>query len=216
MKRLLIYDLDGTLADTKADIARAANHMLERLDAPRLSQQEICRSVGLGLKSLIERCLKSDDPARIEEGMRIYRAFYAEHLLDETRLYPGVGEVLQYFKERKQIVLTNKPNPYSQQILEGLGVADYFLKIIAGDSAYPKKPNPGAILGAMREEGISPPDTLLIGDSPIDVEAGRNAGIQTVVVQHGFADGDELELARPDWIVQDLWQFLKLAQKERW
>ena len=215
--RLILYDLDGTLVDTREDITRAANHMRAQMDLPPLSLREVCRFVGLGLRQLVASCLEAqEDDVRIEEGMRIYRAYYAEHLLDHTVLYPGVREVLDHFRGRSQAVVTNKPNPYSRQILEGLGVAGYFVKIVAGDSGYAKKPDPSAILSLMEEEQALSSQTVLVGDSPIDVEAGTRAGICTVAVAQGFSDRQELESARPQQLVDNFGQLLELARSRGW
>ncbi len=216
MKRLFLYDLDGTLVDTKDDITQAANHMLNQMGAAPLSREEVCRFVGVGLKTLVASCLKTQDPKRIEEGSRIYRAFYAHHLLDKSRLYLGAHQTLEYFKDRKQVVITNKPNPFSREILEGLGVAHYFLEIIAGDAEYPRKPDPSAILAVMKESGIPPQEALFIGDSPIDVQTGRNAGVTTVIITHGFSDGAEISVSQPDVMVRNFKELLDLAKRRGW
>ena len=216
MKRLILYDLDGTLVDTRLDIAQAANHMLQQLRAPALPVEAVCRFVGRGVHQLVSGCLHTDDPALIEEGVRIYRAHYTEHLLDSSRLYPGVREVLEHFKTRRQAVITNKPNPYSRQILIGLGVADYFLEIIAGDSPYPKKPDPSAVLALMEQERLTPTETCIVGDSSIDVETGRLAGVFTIGVAQGFSDDEELAAASPDAMVRDFHELLSVAKREGW
>ena len=216
MKRLILYDLDGTLVDTQEDIVRAANQMLMEMGAPLLAKEEIIRLVGRGLRQLVADCLRSQISERVEEGMRFYRAYYAQHLLDHSRLYAGALEVLDYFRERKQAVVTNKPNPFSREILVGLGVADYFVEIIAGDSDYPRKPDPTSIVSMMEKYRIPPQETLLVGDSPIDVEAGRNAGIQTVVVKHGFADEAQIQTATPDFTVANLEALIPLSRVQGW
>ena len=215
-KRLIIYDLDGTLVDTKQDITEAANAMLSQFGAAPLSQQEVCRFVGSGLRQLIKGCLRIDDTEKIEKGILIYRTYYRDHLLDHTALYPFAREVLEYFKQRNQAVVTNKPNPFSQNILIGLGVADYFLEIVTGDSEYGKKPDPAAVKAIMKKAGVSAEETLLVGDSPIDVETGRNAQILTVGVSQGFSDEQELRGAFPDLFVRNLQEFLEMAKKEGW
>ena len=216
MKRLIIYDLDGTLVDTKEDISRAANHMLSQLHLPPLASQEICRYVGRGLHNLIKGCLQTDDPRRIEQGTKSYRAYYAAHLLDHSRLYPGAQEALEYFKSRAQVVITNKPNPYSREILMGLGVAGYFIEIVAGDSAYPKKPDPAAVRSVMERAQAAPEETLMVGDSPIDIETGRNAGVLTVGIAQGFADDHELQAASPDVLIRNFTELLTLVRQRRW
>ncbi len=216
IRQLIIYDLDGTLVDTRKDIVQAANQMLKEMGASPLSEQEIIPTVGRGLRHLVGGCVKSEDPGRIEQGMKIYRAYYAQHLLDYSRLYPGAREVLEHFKGRKQAVVTNKPNPYSRDILIGLGVADYFVEIIGGESEYPKKPAPEALISLMEKNRARPMETLFVGDSPIDIEAGRRAGVLTVVVSHGFAGTQEVAAAQPDLVVDSFKDFLKLAVAHGW
>ena len=216
MKQLVIYDLDGTLIDTLEDIARAVNHMTRELEAAPLAVEEVRRLVGHGLHQLVRGCLKTDDARRIERGATIYRAFYAEHLLDHSRLYPGAQEVLEHFKARAQVVVTNKPDPFSRDLLRALGVAGYFLDVIAGDGAYPKKPDPAAVRAMMERAGASPGQTLLIGDSPIDIQTGQAAGVLTVGVLHGFTDEAELAAAGPDALAVDFQALLQLARRHGW
>ena len=213
-KRLIFYDLDGTLVDTRKDIAGAVNHMLSQFGKPLLNEREISQFVGRGLHHLIKSCLKTEDEREIEKGSAIYRAHYSKHMLDHSKLYPGVKRILDFFKNQKQIVLTNKPNPFSQKLLEALGVAHYFEEIIAGNSSYPKKPDPGAILALIKKEKVSPKETLFIGDSPIDIETARRAGIEVAVVTHGFAEEDELKSAVPDLIVKDFGELLSQIRKQ--
>ena len=214
--RLIVYDLDGTLVDTRTDIARATNHMRARVGLPSLPEKEICGYVGLGLTRLVEGCLGPADPAKVEEATRIYRAFYSQHLLDHAALYPGVREVLEHFQERNQAVITNKPDPYSRQILEALGLAGYFLEIVVGNSGYAKKPDPESLLVLMRREGAPPEGTLFIGDSPVDVETGFRAGVTTAVVTQGFSKREELERAGPDYLVRGFPELLELARGRSW
>lgn len=211
-----MYDLDGTLVDTRKDIAEAANHMRARMNLPPLPEKEICGYVGLGLQQLVAGCLNTTDPAKVEEGTRIYRAFYTEHLLDHTALYPGVTEALEYFRPRRQAVITNKPDPYSRRILEALGVAGFFTEIVAGNSGWPKKPDPASLLDLMRKEGAEPGGTVFVGDSPIDVETGAKAGAVTVGVAQGFCDREELEISGPDHLIEDFRDLLELAKERGW
>ncbi len=214
--QLILYDLDGTLVDTREDIARAANHMRAAMGLASLPREAICAHVGWGLSQLVQSCLGTGEPQAIEEGIRIYRAHYAEHLLDHTVLYPGAQELLEHFRNRRQAVVTNKPNPYSREILTALGVAGYFFEIVAGDSGFAKKPDPQAIQALMERAGVPAGETLLVGDSPIDVETGRRAGVKCAAVGHGFSPEEELEKACPDWAVRDLRELLDLARSEQW
>ena len=211
-----MYDLDGTLVDTRRDIAEAANHMRSRMGLPPMPEKEICGYVGLGLQSLVEGCLGTADPAKAEEGTRVYRAYYSEHLLDHTVLYPGAREVLEHFRPRRQAVITNKPDPYSRRILEALGVDGYFFEIVAGNSGYPKKPDPESLLALMRGEGAAASGTLFVGDSPVDVETGAKAGVLTVAVSQGFTERDELERSGPDHLIEGFQELLDLAREKAW
>lgn len=215
-KQLILYDLDGTLADTREDITRAANHMRGQMGLGPLPRAEVCRFVGLGLRQLVQNCLETEDSARVDQGITLYRAHYSAHLLDHTVLYPSVQEVLDHFRARAQAVVTNKPDPYSRDILEKLGVAGYFLKIVAGNSGYAKKPDPAGIRAIMRKAGADPARTLLVGDSPIDVQTGAQAGIATVGVTQGFCARAELEAAGPDELVENFGELLKLARNRGW
>lgn len=216
MMRLIIYDLDGTLADTKRDITDGANHMRRAFGKPPLSEEIVGRFVGQGVYALVGNCLETEDSRQIEKGIKIYREYYGRHMLDHTRLYPGALEALNYFRERKQAVMTNKPNPFSREILVALGVGDFFCEIVAGDSQFPKKPDPEALFFLMERERSAPNETLFIGDSAIDIETGRRAGIQVAVVSHGFGTQDELQSARPDVLAKDFPALLKMAQDKGW
>lgn len=214
MFKLLIYDLDGTLVDTREDIALSANHMLSQMGKPLLDHAEISSYVGRGVHHLISGCLKTVDSKQIEKGIKIYRNHYAEHMLDHSQLYPGAKEMLELYRARPQVVLTNKPNPFSRDLLAALGVADYFKEIIAGDSEYPKKPDPGAVYAMMKRFSSAPKETLFVGDSLVDIETAKNAGIAIAVVTHGFSSPGELQSAAPEAIVdsfEELMEWMKNA-----
>ena len=216
MKQLILYDLDGTLVDTRQDLADAANAMLRQMGQPPLPVATICRFVGQGLHHLVQECLTSDDPQWIERGAALFAAWYAEHLLDHSHLYPGVPALLAHFQSRSQAVITNKPNPFTRELLAGLRVTDYFCAVIAGDSEFPKKPDPAAVVSVMAQVQASPEQSLLIGDSPIDVQTGRAAGVLTIGVAHGFSADAALREAGPDVLVNDIHELLARARREAW
>ncbi len=213
---MIVYDLDGTLVDTLQDITNAANYMLSQMRAAALAPDQVRRFVGRGMHQLIVDCLQTEDPGRIAEGMQIYRAYYREHLVDHSRLYPGVLAVLEYFQTRTQAVISNKPNPYSKDLLEALGIGSYFLEVIGGDDPYPRKPDPSSLRVLIERAGVSAEETMIIGDSPIDVETGRRAGIFTATVTHGLSDRDDLISARPDAMVDSFESLLLLAKEQEW
>lgn len=213
---LVVYDLDGTLADTLDDLTLSANLLLSELGRPPVPRERLKGYVGLGLRTLVQRCLETDEAERIERGMARYRAHYARHLLDRTRLYPSARRVLERFCDRQQAIVTNKPEALSRRILDGLGIAGYFRAVIGGDSGFGHKPDAAGLRALMAQAGASAQDTLLIGDSPVDIETGRHAGVHTVGVAHGFAGLDELRAAAPGALVSDFEELLSLANAASW
>jgi len=216
VKKLISYDLDGTPVDTREDIARAVNHIMRQMNARALERPVIERFVGRGLHYLIQHCLQAEDPKKVEKGAKIYRNYYAEHMLDHTRLYPGALEVLENFKHAKQAVITNKPDPFTRDILKALGVIHYFIEIVAGNSEYPRKPDPTSVLTIMKREKVAAEETLFVGDSAIDIETARNAGVFTAVITHGFTGEEELRCAAPDHMVQSFGELLALIRAKGW
>lgn len=214
-KRLIIYDLDGTLVDTAEDITEAINAMLTQLSVSTLTRDQIRHHVGRGLHDLVGRCLNTRDPALLERGLQAFVAYYGEHMTDHSRLYPGARESLEHFKSRRQVIFTNKPNPYAKDLMDKLGVGGYFQEILAGGSA-PKKPDPSALLALMQRLNVKPEEALLVGDSLIDAQTGRNAGVFTVILGQGFEDRDALKAANPDVMVEDMPAFLQLAKEHGW
>jgi 2-phosphoglycolate phosphatase len=216
MKKLILYDLDGTLVDTRRDIINGVRHALEVLNGPELTDDEIKDCVGTGLHALIRQVFRTEDEKLADRGSKLYREHYKEHMLDHTHLYAGARECLEYFKDREQAVITNKPNPFSSQILEALGVAHYFIAILAGDNGLPFKPDPAAIHHLIERTDAIDEEVIFVGDSPIDIQAARNAGVEVVTLSHGFASEEALREAKPDYIVRDFPELVKLAKEKGW
>lgn len=216
MKRLILYDLDGTLVDTSRDITDAVNYMLAQLGGRLLSIEEVRRYVGRGMRDLVASSLQRDDPQVVHEAERLFAGYYTEHLADFSALYPGAQAALDFFHPRPQAVLTNKPNPFSRQLLTSLGVLDYFTDIVAGEHPYPRKPDPTGARALMDAVGASPNETLFIGDSPVDIETGRNAGMHTIVMTHGFVSASELRASQPDDVVDSFEALLALVKARGW
>lgn len=221
-KRLIIYDLDGTLVDTAQDIAEATNYMLKMLTGQGLPDDEIRRFVGKGLHDLVRRAIESvqqpstADDVVVEEGTRLFGEYYGQHLLDQSRLYPFAQDVLRYFQDRLQAVITNKPDPFVRPLLRGLAIEDYFAHIIATGGDYPKKPDPAAVHALITRARLQPRDVLMVGDSLIDLETGRNARVFTVILTQGFQDRRPLVASKPDALVADLSEFLALVKRQKW
>ena len=215
-KKLLIYDLDGTLVDTRQDIARSANHMRVSFGLPYLESEVIWGYVGKGLLHLVAECLQTEDPKDIRRGAQIYREYYAKHMLDATTLYPGVREFLDTMKGARQAVITNKPEPFGSDLLHELLIYRYFFKVIGGNSGYHEKPDPSSTLDLMKMAKADKDEVLWIGDSGVDIETARAAGVDVIVLTHGFVKANKLKAAKPDAIFKNFRDLLQFAHKAFW
>ena len=199
----LIFDLDGTLVDTKADLAAATNYMLRTLGLPPLSVDQIESFIGLGAYVLIERALGQERADLVADGFALFMDYYTAHLLDRTTPYPGIEALLRAARARgmRLSVLTNKPERPTQAILSGLGLADYFSGIIGGDTLPKRKPDPAGVFVLQKAADCPSTATLLIGDSPIDIRTGRAAGIATCGVTWGFGRAG-FETCPPTFLIE--------------
>ena len=204
MKRsidLVMFDLDGTLADTGKDLADAVNHTRAHFNLEPLPEALVYSHVGRGVEHLLRRSLPEDSADRFREVMRVFLARYEDHLLDKTVLYPGVHEVLDYFREKRRAVVSNKIHRLTVAVLRGLGVDKQFDAILGGDSGAEKKPHPALIHDALNRFGILPAHALIVGDGDTDVEAGRRAGVITCGVTYGLGNKEGLIAAQPDVLI---------------
>lgn len=200
---LLIFDLDGTLIDSKLDLAYAVNATRAHMGMGPLNIDLASSYVGNGAPVLIRRALGADaTEAAVQEGLEFFLEYYREHKLDYTVLYPGVQESLDRLREaRKRLaILTNKPVGVSRSIVKGLGLSAHFFQIYGGNSFDFKKPHPIGVQELMAEAGIGPAATVMVGDSSVDVETARNAGVQACGVRYGFAP-QTLSDPAPDMLI---------------
>jgi phosphoglycolate phosphatase len=185
--RLLVFDLDGTLVDSKVDLANAVNVAIESFDLPPLPNPVIYSYVGDGASALILRALPPEKADLLPEVLDRFLAYYRRHLLDTTRAYPGVvGALRKWAGIYRMAVLTNKGVEMTQEILSGLSLDGYFFEVRGGDSFGTKKPDPEGLLHILREAGIESQDAIMVGDSRNDVQAGRAAGTVTCGVTYGL------------------------------
>ena len=211
--RLFIFDLDGTLIDSKLDLALAVNATRASLGLGPLPHEEVYGYVGHGAPMLIRRSLGSGfDDAAVARALEFFLGYYREHMLDNTVAYPGVREGLAALEAGGRVltILTNKPVRFSTDILKGLRLAHYFRSIYGGNSFERKKPDPMGVEVILRETGVEPRQAILVGDSEIDVETGRNAGIWTCGVTYGLGS-DALRDFPPDLLVDSLTELSALV-----
>jgi len=193
--QLVIFDLDGTLIDSRLDLVHSVNAALRHIERPELPDEVIASYVGDGAPILIQRALgaESADEALVRKGLEFFLSYYREHKLDHTTLYPGITQALAAIQHsgngvpRKMAVLTNKPVNPSRAIVEALGLGKYFSQVYGGNSFATKKPDPEGARQILSETGVGPEQAAIVGDSHVDVRTGRNAGLWTVGVNYGFA-----------------------------
>jgi len=204
--KLLIFDLDGTLIDSRLDLVHSVNATLRHFKRPELPGDVIASYVGDGAPMLIRRALGDPrDETFLKEALEYFLTYYRAHKLDHTHVYAGVKEMLAAVQQgngvvRKLAVLSNKPVNPSRAIVEALGLAEFFLSVYGGNSFPTKKPDPEGVQTILCEANAGAEETLIIGDSDIDVLTGRNAGLWTCGVTYGFAP-QTLSLAPPDVMV---------------
>jgi len=202
--RLLVFDLDGTLVDSKQDLALSVNAMREGLGLGPLPLDLIASYVGQGVTVLIERALGDlASEENVQSGLSFFLRYYHQHMLDNTRPYPGVREALEELRSRALAVLTNKPVKFSREMLQRLALASYFASVYGGNSFPRKKPDPAGLRKMMDDLQVSPQQTLMVGDSDTDVLTGRNAGVWTCGVTYGFGAHTLAEVP-PDLLLGNL------------
>jgi phosphoglycolate phosphatase len=210
--RAFIFDLDGTLIDSKLDIVNSVNAMLRETRREEMPLETVAAYIGHGAPRLIASVLGPQAPeSERATALKIFLAHYEEHNLDATRPYPGVEEALASLDGMPMAVLTNKPTAASLQILQGLGLAKYFQAIYGGDSFEKKKPDPSGAQFILQQWGTPAADAAMVGDSDVDVQTARNAGMNAIAVNYGFGRYDRV--ANPaDHYVDRLTELLSLTQ----
>jgi phosphoglycolate phosphatase len=192
--RLLVFDLDGTLIDSGADLCASVNAMLQHFDRPPLPDAVISTYIGDGAARLVSRSLgEPADQTFLDSALAYFLDYYREHKLDKTYVYPGVFTSLDSLRcepggaARSMAVLTNKPIGPSQAICDALGLSPYFFRIYGGNSFATKKPDPEGLLALIKEAGVRPQETLMIGDSDVDIRTAHNAGVWSMGCSYGLA-----------------------------
>ncbi len=199
---LLLFDLDGTLADTKADLATAVNLTLRDFGLPQHPPETIYTFVGDGVRMLLARAFESKGAQAFDDALVAFRAHYMDHLLDQTRWYPGVERVLTHFAEKKKGVITNKPIEYTLKLMDGLGAGKRFDLILGSSPTVQLKPHPEMIQRALETLAVKADRTVMIGDNVNDIQAARAAGVRSVAVGYGLGNPASLRAAEPDFFCE--------------
>jgi phosphoglycolate phosphatase len=215
MVRAFLFDLDGTLIDSKLDLVNSVNFMLREMQRDVLPLATVASYIGHGAPRLVADALGPDSAeADRRRGLEIFLAHYEEHNLDATRAYPGVVEGLEALQDRPMAVLTNKPVKMSVEILDALSLRKYFRAVYGGDSFEKKKPDPAGAQAILKTLGAEPREAAMVGDSDVDVKTARNAGMLAVAVNYGFGQHDRQ--AQPaDLYVDSLQEIVAFAINSR-
>jgi phosphoglycolate phosphatase len=204
--RVLMFDLDGTLIDSRLDLVHSVNATLRHMGRPELPHEAIYTLVGSGAAILVQRALgQGATEEDSQRGLDYFLKYYREHMLDNTVVYPGVREGLEMLKNRPLAVLTNKPVKFSQAILRGLGLAQYFRVVYGGNSFATKKPDPEGARVVLRDFQALPKEAMLVGDSVVDVHTARNAGTWSCGVSYGLGP-EGFRSHPPDLLLDSLTQ----------
>jgi phosphoglycolate phosphatase len=205
--KLVVFDLDGTLVDSRRDLADAANALLEESGSAALAEEAIGRMVGDGAALLVARVFEASGRKAPPDALARFLAHYDRRLLAHTRPYPGIPEVLEALARRTTLaLLTNKPLAATRRVLAGLDLARFFQEscVVGGDGSFPRKPDPAGLLHLIARAGASPVETALVGDSSIDWQTARNASIRVYLARYGFGfDGIPLDRLRAGETVID-------------
>lgn len=222
MLKLLVFDLDGTLADTREDLAQSVNHALGESGLPSLPLPAVMARVGNGARNLVRGCLEEarrlaapsaagsaasgpagPDPSE-EAALAAFLGHYREHCLRRTAAYPGVEAALRQLGGYRKSVLTNKPTEPAVRILEGLGLAGHFEHVLGGDNPHGRKPDPAALRWLMRAADAPPGRTAMVGDGVQDAVAARRAGARLIGFLGGIAPRADLLAESPDAAVESM------------
>ena len=212
--KLVIFDLDGTLIDSRLDLVHSVNATLRHFNRPELPDEVVASYVGDGAPMLVRRALGDPKDQRFfKQALEFFLSYYREHKLDHTTIYPGIPEALHQIaangKNRQMAVLSNKPVNPSRAIVDALGLGKFFVRVYGGNSFETKKPDPLGVNTLLQETDTAPENAMIVGDSSIDVLTGRNAKITTCGVTYGFAQHTLCE-APADVIVESPQELAKL------
>jgi phosphoglycolate phosphatase len=199
-----VFDLDGTLIDSRVDLAQAVNAALAAADQPPKPVDQIVGYIGDGVHKLLARSFETDDAEVIAGAHQVFSSHYREHCLDHTRLYPGVVEIFDHFRHKRHAVVSNKSESFSRLIIDGLGLGPRIAVVVGGGSAAALKPDPAPVLLALDRLVVAPAQAVMVGDGVTDIDAGRRAGLRTCAVTYGFGDPERLASARPDHLIHRL------------
>ena len=209
---LMIFDFDGTIADTGQDLVSSINHTLTAMRLDSRPSKEIISFVGDGIKTLIERSLGEKSKDRLEEAMSIFSGYYEKHMMDKTVLCPQIENVLKYFNHKMKVILTNKRYYLTVAIARGLHIDRYFMEIVGADSTPFQKPDKRVVEYFLEKYNVAPQKAVIIGDGVNDVAVAKNAGILSCAYLSGLGNKEALLTMEADFYCENLLEINSLFQ----
>ena len=207
---LMTFDLDGTLVNSGGDIVASVNYALKSLDIPTKSHEEILTFVGDGVNKMIERALGKDFQRSFDRAMDIFSDYYARHMLDTTCLCDSVIEVLNHFRDKRKVIITNKRRYFTLKMTDALGISKYFEEIIGADSTAYIKPDPRLFIPLLERVHAVYDDTVVIGDGVNDIMLAKNTGVLSCALLNGLTRRDILFALDPDYACEGLRELIEI------
>lgn len=207
---LIIFDLDGTLIDSQADVGNALNRLLADFKIAPVDQALIRKHVGYGVRPLIEKVLSENQIGNLEAAFNKFGEYYLENCIKETTLFAEVAGVLMQLSQYKKVILTNKSNRFVGKILSGVGIENLFISHYGRESFAKQKPDPMPIISILQEHGIAEDKALIVGDTETDIIAGESAKIKTCLVTYGYGNPAILRTLKPTFTISNFSELLPL------
>jgi len=200
----IIFDVDGTLVDSSKDIVKAVNFTLRKLGLPGKPSELIVSYIGTGVRDLLKKSLGDKKSHFADEAFKIFSEYFLKHSADESRLYPHVKETLDYFRNKRKVVITNRNREFAEITLRKLGIMDYFEETFGGDDENCMKPSACPLDRVSSKFEMDKTKTIIVGDMGIDMRTGKNFGIKTCWVTYGLGNREDVEKIKPDYIIDDI------------
>ena len=201
---LIIFDLDGTIADTLEDITTSVNETLAEFSLSKLQLKEVRKLIGSGVPSLMQGALATHNKFKIDKASKLFLSNYSKNLLKKTKLYSGILKLLNKIKSKKLAIVTNKPQKHTKKLLDAFDISKYFQIVYGGDTFKQKKPHPKPIKNILKKLKIKNSDALLVGDGVNDILAANAANIACASIGYGYCDKEELLAFKPNYYFESV------------
>ena len=208
----IIFDLDGTLVDSRKDIVMAVNFTLRKLGLPEKPPEVVVSYIGLGIRDLIKKSLGEEKRRLVDEALKIFTRYFRKHSADKSKLYPHVKETLDYFRNKRKVVITNRNKESACITLKKLGVINYFQEIFGGDDEDCIKPSACPLDRVCSKLGVDKNKIIMVGDMDIDIKAGKEFDVRTCWVTYGLGKREDIEKVGPDYVIDDIIDLKKIIK----